>query len=375
MKKYAVSIVGLLLLVGVIAGIKAMQIGAMIKAGETMVMPPTVISTAEVEEQEWEITLSSVGSLEAVQGVTVTADIPGRVTEILFTGGSEVKAGDILIRQDISSEQAQLRAAEANVALAKTNFVRTEELLKKRVASQSQFDSADAAYKAAVANADNIRTSIEKKTVKAPFGGRLGIRLINVGRDLGTGDAIVSLQEVNPIYVNFSLPQQDLPKLSMGLKVRIQSDAMPGKTYTGEITAINPEVDPVTRSIRVQATLKNEDHALLPGMFADVKVVLPESEKVLAVPATAIAYATYGDSVFLVVEQTNEESGEKSLVAQQQFIQIGKARGDYVALAAGVKAGDQVVSGGAFKLRNGAAVTVNNEATPEYSLTPDPVDS
>ncbi|SMF22154.1 membrane fusion protein, multidrug efflux system [Alteromonadaceae bacterium Bs31] len=371
MKKYAVSIAGLLLLAGVIIGIKAMQIGAMINAGKTMVMPPTVISTTVVEEQEWEITLSSVGSLEAVQGVTVTADNPGRVTEVLFNGGSEVKAGDILIRQDVSSEQAQLRAAEASVALAKTNLDRTTELLKKRVASQSQFDSADALYKEAVANADNIRTSISKKTVKAPFNGRLGIRLVNVGKDLGKGDPIVSLQEVNPIYVNFSLPQQDLPYLSMGLVVRVKSDAVLGKTYTGEITAINPEVDPSTRSVRVQATLENEDHALLPGMFADVKVVLPESEKVLAVPATAIAYATYGDSVFVVAEQENEEG----LVAQQQFVQIGKARGDYVAIDVGVSAGDQVVSGGVFKLRNGAAVEVNNENTPEFSLTPDPSDS
>jgi len=375
MKKYLVAFIGVLGVVALIVGIKASQIFALIKMGETMVQPPTVISTSPVEEQEWELTLSAVGTLEAVQGVVVTADIPGRVTEILFTGGAEVKAGDVLIRQDVSSEQAQLRAAEATVALAKSNLNRTAELLRKKVASQSQYDAEDARYKEAVAMADNIRTTIEKKTVRAPFAGRLGIRLVNVGKDLGTGDPIVSLQAVNPIYVNFSLPQQDLPKLKIGLDVRIQSDAVAGKTFTGEITAINPEIDPVTRSLRVQATLENADHSLLPGMYADVAVVLPEIEKVLAVPATAIAFATYGDSVFVVEEKEDEESGEKSLLAQQQFVRLGRERGDYIAIEAGVEPGDTVVSGGVFKLRNGAPVSVNNETQPEYSLNPNPVDS
>jgi len=375
MKKYAVTIVGLIMLVGVLAAVKAMQFGAMIEAGESMVMPPSVVSSTVVEAQEWELTLSAVGSLEAVQGVTVTADTPGRVTEILFSGGAEVKAGDILIRQDASSELAQLRAAQASAALAKANLDRTTELLRKNVASKSEFDAVDARYKEAVAQADNIRTSIDKKTVKAPFDGRLGIRLINIGKDLGSGDPIVSLQAVDPIYVNFSLPQQDLPKLKLGLNVRLTSDAVLNKTFTGAVTAINPEIDPTTRSVKVQATFDNQDHTLLPGMFASVNVVLPTIESVLVVPVTAVAYATYGDSVFVISEEKNDDSTVSGLIAQQHFVRLGRSRGDFVAIEAGVKAGEQVVSAGVFKLRNGAPVTINNDAQPDFSLDPQPEDT
>lgn len=375
MKKYAVTIAGLLLLIIVLVGVKGMQIGAMIKAGENMVMPPTVVATSAVVSQQWEKTLNAVGSLESVQGVMITADIPGRVTEIMFTAGAEVKKGDVLLKQDISSELAQLRAAEANAALAKANLDRTTELLKKRVVSKSQFDSADAQHKAAVAEADNIRTSIDKKTIKAPFDGRLGIRLINVGKDLGIGEPIVSLQAVDPIYVNFYLPQQDLPKFELGLEVRLVSDAVPDKVFSGKVTAINPEIDPATRSLQIQASLENKDHTLLPGMFANVEIVLPEIENVLAVPVTAVAYATYGDSVFVVKKESKEEGGEASLVARQQFVRLGRARGDFVVIEAGVNVGDEVISAGAFKLKNGAPIAINNDVKPEFSLDPQPEDS
>ncbi|WP_045855850.1 efflux RND transporter periplasmic adaptor subunit [Teredinibacter purpureus] len=375
MKKYWVAIGGLLSVVLVIAAIKALQIMNLIGMSESMVMPPTVISAMSVQQQQWEQTLNTVGTLEAEQGVVVTADSPGRVTEILFTAGAEVQAGDVLIRQDVSSELAQLRAAEASAALAKTQLDRTHALLVKKVSSKSEFDIADARYKEAVAQADNIRTAIAKKTVKAPFAGRLGIRLINVGSDLGRGGAIVSLQAVDPIYVNFSLPQRELSKLALDYSVRIESDAVPGKDFTGVISAINPEIDPVTRSVRVQASLANTDHTLLPGMYAKVTVVLPEAEPVLVVPVTAVSFATFGDSVFVVVEEESEDGADKKLVARQQFVRLGHTRGDYVAIEAGVVLGDNVVSTGVFKLRNGAEVVVNNEAQPTFSLHPNPEDS
>ncbi|WP_075184904.1 efflux RND transporter periplasmic adaptor subunit [Teredinibacter haidensis] len=375
MKKYLVSIAGLLGIVLVIVGVKGSQFFSLYKMAETMVMPLTVISSMPVQEQSWEQTLNTVGTLEAVQGVVVTADMPGRVTEILFKAGAEVNAGDVLIRQDTSSEQAQLRAAEASVALAKTNLDRIEALLAKKVSSKSEFDTSEARYKEVVAQADNIRTSIDKKTVKAPFAGRLGIRLINVGSDLGTGSSIVSLQAVDPIYVNFSLPQRDLSMLQLGLEVRLETDAVPGKAYSGKISAINPEIDPVTRSVRVQASLSNEDLSLLPGMYANLRVVLPETEQVLAVPVTAVAYATFGDSIFVIAEEKDEKSGKMQQVARQQFVRLGKTRGDFVAVAAGVSASDTVVSTGVFKLRNGAPVIINNEALPDFSLNPDPEDS
>ncbi|WP_037987232.1 efflux RND transporter periplasmic adaptor subunit [Teredinibacter turnerae] len=376
MKKFVIAIsVGALLVVLAIVAVKGSQIMALIKMGESNQMPPTIISATEVVSQEWEQSLKTVGTLEAVQGVVVTADLPGRVTEILFKAGAEVRAGDVLVRQDITSEKAQLRAAEASVALAKSNLDRVDALYNKKVSSKSEFDAADARYKEAVAQADNIRSMIDKKTVKAPFAGRLGIRLINVGRDLGTGDAIVSLQAVDPIYVNFSLPQRDLPKISLGLKVRLTTDAVANKVFHGELTTINPEIDPVTRSVRVQASLDNKDLSLLPGMYAKLDVVLPEANKVLAVPATAISYATYGDSVFVVAQEEDEESGETKQVARQQFVRLGQRLGDFVAIEAGVSEGDTVVSTGVFKVRNGAPVVINNEAQPDFKENPQPADS
>lgn len=375
MKKYLFAIAGLLGIVLIIAVVKGSQIKTLINMGKTMTIPPTIISATEVVNQEWEQTLKTVGTLESVQGVVVTADSPGRVTEILFKAGAEVAAGDILVRQDVTTEKAQLRAAEASVALAEANLERVEALYKKKVASKSEYDAADARSKEAVAQADNIRSLIDKKSIKAPFSGRLGIRLINVGRDLGTGDAIVSLQAVDPIYINFSLPQRDLPSLALGLDVRITTDAVADKVFYGKVTTINPEIDPVTRSVRVQASLDNKDHSLLPGMYANVNVVLPEATTVLAVPVTAVSYATFGDSVFVITEETDDASGETKKVARQQFVRLGESRGDFVAITAGVNVGDIVVSTGVFKLRNGAAVVINNDALPQFEENPQPSDS
>ncbi len=372
MKNYLLASAGLLVVVLIIGLIKFNQIDVLMGMAETMQMPPTVITAAPVEEQEWEITLQSVGSLEAEQGVTVTADSPGRVIEILFTAGTDVKKGDILVRQDISTEEAQLRAAQAAATLAKLNLDRLASLLSKNVSSKSEYDAAEARYKEAVAQADNIQSIINKKTVRAPFDGRLGIRMVNIGSDLGTGDAIASLQAVNPIYVNFSLPQRNLPALQKGLKIRITTDAVPETTFEGELTAISPEVDPLTRSLKVQGTLSNDAGQLLPGMYASVEVVLPEIKKVLAVPSTAISYATYGDSVFKVVDAEGEQKGK---IAEQAFVRLGPTRGDYVSILAGVSVGEVIVTTGVFKLLNGASVAINNDSQPEYSLTPSPSDS
>lgn len=374
-KKVLVTAVGLVALLAFIAGAKAMQIMTLIDLGASMVMPPTVVGASEVKEQEWEQTLNAVGSLEAMRGVVVTADNPGRVTDIHFVAGAQVKAGDILISQDTSNESAQLRSAQASAALAKSDLDRNKELLAKGAASKSQYDSAEATYKQAVAQVDDIRSTILKKSVRAPFDGRLGIRQINLGQDLGTGDPIVSLQAVDPMFVNFFLPQQDLSKLDIGLEVRVTSNAVPDESFIGKITAINPEIDPSTRNVRVQATLENSKEKLLPGMFTNVKVVLPASEKVLAVPVTAVAYATYGDSVYVVTESVDEKTGKKQLVAQQHFVRLGRALGDFVAVEKGIDPGVKVVSTGVFKLRNGAPIAINNESTPEFKTAPQPEDS
>lgn len=373
-KNVAFTLLALFALIGLLGGIKAIQIRDLISAASTMVPPPATVATHKVEKQTWEVAIDAVASLEAVQGVVISADIPGRITEVYFTPGSRVEKGAPLIQQDVTSEAAQLRAAEANVELARLNVERVRELYTKRASSKADLDTSEARFKEAQAQADTIRTTIAKKTIKAPFSGQLGIRLVNVGQDLASGTPIVSLQAVDTMFLNFSLPQQSLANIEPGLPVRMKTDAVPGQEFSGTITAIDPEVDPATRNVRVQATVENPEQKLLPGMFGSVEVILPEREPVVAVPITAVAYATYGDSVFVVEEET-KESGEKHLVARQQFVQLGRTQGDFVAITKGVAEDQTVVVSGVFKLQNGAPVAVNNDVKPSFSLTPTPKDS
>lgn len=373
-KNIAFTLLALFGLIGLLGGIKALQFRDLFAAAASMVPPPATVATHKVEKQDWEIALHSVGSLEAAQGVVISADIPGRITEILFTPGTRVEKGAPLVQQDITSEKAQLRAAEANVELARLNVERVRELFAKRASSKADLDTAEARIQEAQAQADNIRTTIAKKTIKAPFTGQLGIRLVNLGQDLANGTPIVTLQAVDIMFLNFSVPQQSLSQLQMGLPVRMSTDAVPGETFSGVVTAIDPAVDPATRNVKVQATLENPQHKLLPGMFASVEVVLPGEEAVVAVPITAIAYATYGDSVFLVEEET-KEGGDKHLVARQQFVQLGRTYGDFVAVTKGLSADQTVVVSGVFKLQNGAPIAVNNDVKPTFSLNPTPNDA
>jgi len=369
-KRIFFTIVGLIVLIAVLGGIKGLQIFRMTAAGKQFVPPPETITSFEVQTKAWETLLTSVGTLEAVQGVMVTAELKGKVENIAFEPGAKVLAGDLLVQQDISSETAQLRASEAAVKLAKITLERTRKLLTEKTVSQSEYDNADAQYKQAAAQADNIRATIAKKTIRAPFAGRLGIRLINLGQTLNEGDAIVSLQSFDPIFVNFSLPQQQLAKIRPGLTVRMTTDALPGRTIEGKITAINPAVDAATRNIEIQATAENPEEQLRPGMFVSVNVVLPTLEKVLPIPATAVLYAPYGDSVFVVEEKKNEKNNQPSMIVRQQFIRLGEKRGDFIAVASGLKEGETIASTGVFKLRNGQSVVVNNALAPEFKLMP-----
>jgi membrane fusion protein (multidrug efflux system) len=369
-KRIFFTIVGLIVLIAVLGGIKGLQIFRMTATGKQFVPPPETITSFEVQTKAWETLLTSVGTLEAVQGVMVTAELKGKVENIAFEPGTKVLAGDLLVQQDISSETAQLRASEAAVRLAKITLERTRKLLTEKTVSQSEYDNADAQYKQASAQADNIRATIAKKTIRAPFAGRLGIRLINLGQTLNEGDAIVSLQSFDPIFVNFSLPQQQLAKVRPGLTVRMTTDALPGRTIEGKITAINPAVDAATRNIEIQATAENPEEQLRPGMFVSVNVVLPTLEKVLPIPATAVLYAPYGDSVFVVEEKKNEKNNQPSMIVRQQFIRLGEKRGDFIAVASGLKEGETIASTGVFKLRNGQSVVVNNALAPEFKLMP-----
>ncbi|MEO0444228.1 MAG: efflux RND transporter periplasmic adaptor subunit [Pseudomonadota bacterium] len=373
-KSIVLSIFGLIVIIGVLVAIKALQIGALIDSGKNFSPPPLAISSAEVKAAEWENTLSAIGSLEAANGLVITADLSGRVSRILFEAGSDVKAGDLLIEQDTSTEKAQLRSATASVALARNNLERIDELYQKQVASKSEFDDAQTSYQSALADADNIRASIEKKSIRAPFDGSLGIRLVNLGQTINAGDPVVSLQATNQMFVNFFLPQQHFSRVDVDLPVRLVSDAVPGKVFQGKINAIDPEIDNSTRSIRLQAIFANPDNELLPGMFGSIDVVLPERSSVLMVPVTAIQYATFGDSVFVIESQPSEgpdAAGQETLQVRQQFVKTGETRGDFVAVEKGLSAGERVVSAGAFKLRTGATVIIDNSAQPDYSLKPE----
>ena len=374
-KRILLTLAGLTVLIGVLGGIKGLQIDRMIAQGSQMVPPPEPVTTAVARTEAWESVLTSVGSLAAVQGVTVTAELAGKIVNIAFKPGTLARAGELLVQQDTSSEEAQLRATEATVALAKLNRERLSKLLAERTISQSQYDNPDAQFKQAVAQSDTIRATIAKKTIRASFGGRLGIRLVNVGQMLNPGDAIVSLQSLDPIFVDFLLPQQQLAQVQTGLPVRVATDALPGEVINGKITAINPQVDSATRNIRIQATIPNSEERLRPGMFVNVAVVMPAKIKVLSIPATAVLYAPYSDSVFIVEEKTDEKSGKTGKAVRQQFARLGEKRGDFVAIVSGLKEGDTVVSTGVFKLRNGQSVIEDNTLAPEFKLAPRPDDN
>ncbi|RJQ81467.1 MAG: efflux RND transporter periplasmic adaptor subunit [Desulfobacteraceae bacterium] len=371
-KRILIAVLGLVVVIGLLGGSKVLQIRRMMAQGAQFTPPPETVTVAEVAADQWETLLTAVGSLEAVQGITVTAELSGKVVQVAFEPGTKVNAGDLLVQQDTSTEEAQLRSADASAALAKVNFERIQKLLPDRVVSQSDYDRADAELKQALAQRDNIRAMIEKKTIRAPFAGRLGIRRVNLGQILNNGDPIVSLQALDPIFVNFSLPQQQLAEIREGLSVRITNDVLAAPGIEGKITAINPEVDSATRNVRLQATVSNSTERLRPGMFVNVAVVLPGKEVVLAVPATSILYAPYSNSVFVVEEGKQDQPGK---TVRQQFVELGERRGDFVAVRSGVHEGEMVVSTGVFKLRNGQSVVVDNRLSPAFKLAPEPQES
>jgi membrane fusion protein, multidrug efflux system len=371
-KRILLVIVFLIVLVGILAGIKSLQIRQMIAKGEKAEMPPEAVTTAVARSESWGAQLTAVGSLTAVQGVTVSAEASGKVVHIGFAPGAIVQAGAVLLKQDVESEAAQLRGAEAGWALAKLNFERYGNLLGQNLVSRLDYDNAEAQYKQTVSQGDYLRAVIGKKTIRAPFSGRLGIRLVNLGQMLHEGDPIVSLQSLDPVFVNFLLPQQQIGQIQTGLMVRITSDALAGQVIEGRITAINAVVDASTRNIQVQGTVANPKKLLFPGMFVNVAVVLPARENVLVIPTPAVLYAAYSDSVFIIEEKKNEKDGRSAKTVRQQFIILGEKRGDFVSVISGLKEGDAVVSTGVFKLRNGQAVTVDNSLSPEFKLSPEP---
>ena len=367
-KRIIFSILGLVIVIAILAGVKGLQIGAMIKQGKSYVPPPETVTSAAVKVDSWTSDLTAVGSLAAVQGVTVAADLPGKVEKIAFEPGGQVKRGDLLVHQDTSSEEAQLPGAVAQAKQARSELERSGKMVAENIVSRSDYDKAQSTYEQALAQVNNIHATISKKTIRAPFSGRLGIRQVNLGQLLREGDPIVTLQTLSPIFVDFSLPQQQLAQLKTGLPVRVTCDALPGEEIEGKITAINPLVDSDTRNIKIQATITNHNEKLRPGMFVNVAIGLPARQEVMTIPATAVLYASYSDSVFVI----EKDQDEKSFKLRQQFVRLGEKRGDFVAVASGLDEGEMVVSTGVFKLRNGQTAVIDNSLAPDFKRSPKP---
>jgi membrane fusion protein, multidrug efflux system len=372
---WRLAIGGLLALVILLVGIKGLQISKMMAAAKAMTPPPQTVSSAEVREENWAPVLSAIGSVSAVQGAIIAAELGGVVSDIKFENGGVAKKGDVIMKLDASQEEALLRSAEAEAELARTDLERAQGLASQKVVSKAELDAAESKFRRLTAIVDQMRSNIRKKTLVAPFNGQLGIRQVNVGQMITPGQQVVALTSLDPVYVDFALPQQHLAQLSQGLEVRVTTDALPGRVFPGKLTAVNSMVDTATRNVSVQATLDNPDHLLRPGMFAKAEVVLPEKSPASVIPGSAVSYAPYGDSVFIIEKKKDEKTGKETQVIRQQFVRIGEARGDFVSITQGLKAGEIVVGTGVFKLRNGMAVTINNELAPKPQINPTPVDS
>jgi membrane fusion protein (multidrug efflux system) len=358
-------------ILGALGFVKFRQIQAAIAQSSAFQPPPEAVTTTIARTAEWRSSLGAIGTVEAVHGVVVSADLPGVVASIAFESGDRVREGDVLVALDTKQEQAQQTAAEARRDLARLNLDRLRGLREKGVASQAEHDRAVAEFDQAEASVREIRAVLERKTIRAPFTGILGIRAVNQGQYLTSGQPVVPLQSLDPVYVNFDVPQQDLRQVPVGAEVRVSAEGQPEASLTGRITAVDSVVDPSTRNVRVQATLSNARLALRPGMFVRAEVALAEGAPVIPIPASSIQYAPYGDSVF-VVEDLEAPDGSAYRGVRQRFVKVGNARGDLLAVLSGLEPGEEIVTSGVFKLRNGAAVHVDNGIRPGDDPAPRP---
>lgn len=358
---------GLLLIVGIVFGIKAQQ---MFGSGGQMSMPPASVSVFEVEQQSWSNELSAIGNVRSDKGITIFAEVPGTITSLYFNSGDEVEAGQLLLEQESGNEKALLEAAKAQLKLAEFNYLQVSELRASNTVSRNQFETALRQLDSAKADVENIQSSLDKKRIRARFAGKLGIRRVDLGEDLRSNTAIVDLYSQENLLVNFPIPQRWLAMIKAGQAISVNMVGDASKTSQGIITATDATVDETTRSIEVEATLDNSDGDLVPGMAVEVSIVLPQSNDYLVIPSTAVIYAPFGDSVFVVEE---DDSGQ--LIARQQFIQIIAKRGDFVAVGVGLEAEQQVVSAGAFKLFTGQSVAITSKPQTSYSLDPKPSNS
>jgi membrane fusion protein (multidrug efflux system) len=369
-KRMILMLLAVAVFVAVIGAVKVQQFRGFAAKGAFQ-PPPESVTTTVARQEEWPDSVSAMGTVNAAQGVTVSADLPGVVAKIAFESGRAVREKDLLVKLDSSQEEAQLAAAVAASDLARLNLARLRGLKESGVIAVSDFDTAAAQLKQDDAKVGEIKATIERKEIRAPFSGVLGIRQVNLGQYLAAGAPIVSLQALRPVYVDFAVPQQQVGRMRPGAAVQLTAE---GKESTGKISAVDSIIDAATRNIQVRSTFANADGRLHPGMFVEARVVLGVNQPVLVLPASAISYAPYGDSIF-IVEDIKGPDGKSFRGVRQQFVKLGGARGDQVAVTSGLKSGEEVATSGVFKLRNGAAVQVNNRILPANSSTPKPEDS
>lgn len=363
-----------ILLLTALGFVKYRQVETAVHAAASFAPPPEAVTSVVAKREFWPATMSVIGTMEAVQGVTISADLPGTVAKIGFDSGQAIKKGDVIVELDTRQERAQLAALEAQRDLAKINYGRMEQLVKEGVISKAEYDQATAQQRQTEANVAEIKATIERKTIRAPFNGVLGIRKVNLGQYLAAGNPIVALQALNPIYVNFGVPQQAASQVQVGHNLHVSSQDLAGMNFTGRVSALDSIVDETTRNLQVQATLPNPQGKLKPGMFVQVELGYGKNREAVTLPASAISYAPYGDSVFIITD-LKDPKGQTYRGVRQQFVKVDGSRGDQVAVVSGVNAGDEVVTSGVFKLRNGAAVKVNNKVQPGDNPAPNPQDS
>lgn len=368
-KRFIIAFTGFIAVVALLGVVKASQIQEMASMDRTE--PLTAVTTTTARQAEWNPTIKAIGSLAPVQGVTISAEQEGTVMEIAVGNGAEVAAGDLLIKLDTMVEEAQLDAAKARRNLAKLQADRARQLAEQQTISAAEYDAAAAQYVQTLADVAAIEANIAKKTFRAPFDGRVGIRQVNLGQYVSRGTPLIPLQKLDPVFVNFYVPQRSLPLLEIDQVVTVTVDASPDTNFEARVSAINTQVDQDTRNVWVQATLPNPGERLRAGMFARVEVTLPQVNQVVVVPGTAIAYASYGNSIYVIEEAAGPE-GETQLIARQQPVVLGAKRGDMVAVTTGLQGGETIATSGVFKLRNGLPVQINNTVTPSQDETPNP---
>jgi len=375
MVKRMIVALGVMVLIAASLGfVKFQQIQAAIAQGASFQPPPDAVTTVVAGEERWPSSFSAIGTVAAVQGVAISADLPGIVDRIEFDSGQSVRAGEVLAVLDTRQEQAQLAALEAQRELARLTFNRIQGLLNERVISQAEFDRASAEFQQTDARVGEVRAVIARKTIRAPFSGILGLRQVNLGQYVAGGGQLVTLQSLNPIYVNFGVPQQSVGQIPVGRSVRITANDAASVEWTGRVSAIDSTVDEATRNIQIQATLANPDGRLRPGMFVQAEVGLGPARTLIALPASAISYAPFGDSVFVVADLKGPD-GRAYRGVRQQFVKLGPSRGDQISVVSGIKPGDEIVTSGVFKLRNGAAIQINNTVQPGNNPSPKPENS